>query len=466
MNPELLGRVARFARREALFRRAQNIMVAVSGGADSVACLLVLQELRAEFGFELQVVHFDHQLRPESRKDLEFVRDLAAKLDVPFLSGEGDVASVAREQKASIEDTARKMRYQFLAFVAAEKRADRIATGHTADDQAETVLMRVLRGTGVRGIRGMLPAADVPGAPAQRLIRPLLPLTRADTEQICRDAGITPLEDSTNTDISILRNRLRQETLPALRAINPSVETALLGLAASAREMFADVERESHAVQPRERGPVGALFDLRPLAQLLNEALTLVIEREASFYQLPVDVNRTRLNNLRTVLEKGTGEVRFGECVVAASVGTVRIGPRIEAEPFEGKVLNVPGITLAGHWRVQVTTSELPPAPGTANAKIETAGQKGALRIRPVAPGDRMRYRGIDRKLSDIFALERVPTWDRAAAVVIADSARVLAVLTTGVTLEADPTENDFLFVRLAPHEPEQRAAPRLELLS
>src|SRR3712207_1178044 len=132
MDLAVLARVERFARAESLFRRSRLVMVAVSGGPDSVACLLVLRELGKRLGFELLVAHFDHQLRAESRTDLEWVRDLASRLDVPFLSGEGDVAGVARQQKASVEDTARRMRYQFLGFVAAEKRADAIATGHTA----------------------------------------------------------------------------------------------------------------------------------------------------------------------------------------------------------------------------------------------------------------------------------------------------------------------------------------------
>ena len=150
-------RVRRFAERERLFRRVQKVAVAVSGGADSVAALLILRELREAFGFELLAVHFDHQLRPGSRDDLERVREICGGLGVEFVSGEGDVARASREARAGIEETARRMRYQFLAFVAGKEQAGCIATGHTRDDQVETVLMRFLRGSGVRGLRGMLP---------------------------------------------------------------------------------------------------------------------------------------------------------------------------------------------------------------------------------------------------------------------------------------------------------------------
>lgn len=464
--PAVLARVDRFARREGLFRRARNILAAVSGGTDSVACLLVLDALRGRHGYELQVVHFDHQLRPDSRNDLEYVRDLAATLGLPFLSGEGDVASVARQQRTSIEDTARRMRYQFLAFVAAEKRVDAIATGHTADDQAETVLMRILRGTGVRGIRGMLPAAPVPGAPAQRLVRPLLELTRADTAAICAAAGITPVEDASNADTAFARNHLRHDVLPLLRTVNPSVDRALRGLAQSAREVFGDVERASFAAQPRSRGPAGAEFDLATLRTLPAEALTLVIEREASFYSLLPDVNRTRIGNLRSVLRRGAGRVAFGDAHVEVSSGRVRIGPELVVEPFEPKVLNVPGVTLAGHWRVQVTTDPLPPLEGAVDARIDVARRKGALRLRPLVTGDRMTHHGIERKVSDIFANAKVPAWDRAAAVAVADSARVLAVLAAGGTYEADSAGEDVLYARLTTPQPPSSPAARLELPS
>ncbi|MGH2608902.1 MAG: tRNA lysidine(34) synthetase TilS, partial [Tepidiformaceae bacterium] len=184
-----------------MFRGSRKVLAAVSGGPDSVALLLLLLDLRERFGFEVVAVHFDHQLRPNSRRDLEWVRDLCGGLGVPFFSGEGDVALAAAEQGAGIEDAARRMRYGFLAFVAGKEAADTIATGHTADDQVETVLMRIIRGSGVRGIRGMLPVGEVPGGRgAQRLVRPLLELRRADTLAICQAAGVAPLHDPSNDD--------------------------------------------------------------------------------------------------------------------------------------------------------------------------------------------------------------------------------------------------------------------------
>jgi tRNA(Ile)-lysidine synthase len=309
-----------------MFRRTQKVLVAVSGGPDSLAALLILKALGHELGFDVVACHFDHQLRPESKADMERVRELCLGLSVECVTGEGDVAGVAKQMRRGIEEMAREMRYQFLSFVAEKEHADCIATGHTADDQAETVLMRVVRGRGIRGIRGMLPVTNVPGSDAQRLIRPLLELPRSTTVAICREFGLDPLIDASNTDPRFTRNRVRFETLSALRKHNPSVTHALIGLGKSAREAFEPIERQSFAVQPRERGPIGAIFAVASLRELSGEAISLLIERESTFYHLRPEVNRTRLENLRSVLSRGAGRVFFGDTEVQVSCGVARVG--------------------------------------------------------------------------------------------------------------------------------------------
>lgn len=433
-----------------MFRRVSKVLVAVSGGADSVACLLVLLGLRERFGFDVEAVHFDHKLRPESAADMDAVSRLCADLGVECVTGEGDVAAVAAKQRQGIEETARMMRYQFLAFVADKEGADCIATGHTADDQAETVLMRIARGSGVRGIRGMLPVAGVPGASERRLVRPLLGAGRVDTEAICAEFGITPIVDPSNADPSYTRNRIRGVVLDQLRALNPSVDDALRGLAESAREAFSFIEKRSFEAKPRERGPIGAIFPLAPFRELPSEALTLVIEREAAFYHLKPEVNRTRVENLRAVLARGTGAVHFGDTVVAASCGVIRLGPRLEpVDPFPAAVLNVPGSTRAGPWRVDVLTSEVDPAPGSPVIALAAATAKGALRVRSLQPGERLTWHGVERKVSDLLVNEKVPIWERHGVVAVADSARLLGLFGATRTFVADMQGEPELWVRL-----------------
>ncbi len=447
---DVFRRVEAFAGREGMFRRTRSVLAAVSGGADSVALLLVLERLSSSSGFEVTVCHFDHKLRPESSDDLAWVRTLCEARGVTFLSGEGDVRDVAARQRLGIEEAARRMRYQFLSFVAGQKGIDVIATGHTADDQAETVLMRVLRGRGVRGIRGMRPVATVPGG-SQKLVRPLLELTRGETEAVCAAAGITPLNDSSNADETPTRNRLRHIVLPVLEELNPAVREALNRLAGNAAEVFERVEKEAMTAQPSVRGPVGAIFGLQQARSLGSEALGLVIEREAAFYRLEVETNATRLRNAAQVLGSGSGAVRFGDVEVEASCGVVRIGPRLEPAELEAKVLNVPGATMAPPWRVDISTAPLPRIEGSEQCAISTAGQRGALRVRSLAAGDRILYHGMERKVMDVFAAAKVPRWERTGAVAIADSHSVRAVLTAAGAFEADGvSEEDALYVRLS----------------
>lgn len=450
--PALVSAVARLAREERLFRTAKRILVAVSGGPDSIACLLALEALRETFHLELAVVHFDHMLRANSAEDMEFVRTVCAEREFPCFTGEGDVGGAARSQHRSMEEMARRMRYQFLAFVAAEKRFDAVATGHTADDQAETILMRIVRGTGVRGIRGILPASDLPGAPSIKLIRPLLTVSHAETLAFCAERGVTPMMDASNDDLALQRNRVRHETLTALRALNPSVGDALIGLGGSAREAFREIEKQSYLAVPKERGPVGAIFTRGALAGLQPEALGLVIEREAAFYRLEYEVNRRRITDAGRVLQSGAGEARFGDITLQASCGLVRLGPVLVAEPFEGRTLEVPGVTLARPWRVELAFD---PLGGTAAAPVFAVDQSaavGALCIRALQAGDRMLTKRVVRKLSDLLVNEKVPAWERIGAVAIADGRVVHALLTATRVFEADHApEAELLYGRLSP---------------
>ena len=425
-------------------------MVALSGGPDSVATVLVLEALREQLGFDLLAAHFDHQLRPDSGIDREWARDFCATRNIPFFSGEGDVHRAAADGHQGIEAAARTMRYQFLGFVAGKERVERIATGHTADDQAETILQRILRGSGVRGIRGMLPLAPLPGSPGLTVIHPLLRVSHLDTVAICAEAGITPRIDSTNADSAYTRNRIRNEVLPALRAIAPAIDRALIGLGESAREAFGPLEKDSMTVQPTSREAAGALFALKPLAALQSEAVALVIEREATFFKLPAEVNRTRLQNLRAVLRRGSGQVTFGPIVAEASCGIVRLGPRIHAGEVsapESKILDIPGATKLGAWRVTVSPSPLPEQASAWTGTIASSRAKGVLRLRTALPGDMVRTAAHHKKLSEWLIDRKIPAWDRLSLVIVADAEVVHAVLGLPA-ISPPPPDDDALYLR------------------
>jgi tRNA(Ile)-lysidine synthase len=209
-----------------------RVAVAVSGGADSVALLRVLLELREELGIVLSAAHFHHGIRgAEADRDERFVRELAVQFELELHAGSGDAPAHARTQKASLETAARELRHQWFAALLDQGKADKIATAHTLDDQAETVLMRLLRGTGSRGLAGIFPMQA-----EKRLVRPFLAISRREIENYLNVISQAWCEDSSNRDPTHTRNRVRYKLLPLLEtAFNPGVRNTLADLAETAR---------------------------------------------------------------------------------------------------------------------------------------------------------------------------------------------------------------------------------------
>ncbi len=212
--------------------------VAVSAGADSVALLRVLLEQRQEIGIVLSVAHFHHQIRgAEADADEQFVKDLAKKFALEMHSGSADVPAYAREQKISLETAARDLRHKWFAELIRQSKVEKIATAHTLDDQAETVLMRILRGTGARGLAGIAPEQK-----EKNLVRPFLAISRQEIEAYLTTIAQSWREDSTNRDAAHTRNRVRHELLPLLeREFNPAIRHTLADLAEMAQAEASEV---------------------------------------------------------------------------------------------------------------------------------------------------------------------------------------------------------------------------------
>ena len=223
-------KVLRNIRERVLMRAGDRVGVAVSGGADSVALLRVLLELRSELGIVLCVAHFNHGLRGEqSAADEAFVADLAAQHSLEVVVHRGDVREHALASKLSLEAAGRAARYRWFAHVAQQQRLDQIATAHTLDDQAETVLLKFLRGAGTRGLAGIYPIVN---RNQFRIVRPLLCVTRVEVESYLSSLGQQWREDESNLDHRFLRNRVRHELLPLLeRDYNPRLRHLLSDLA-------------------------------------------------------------------------------------------------------------------------------------------------------------------------------------------------------------------------------------------
>jgi tRNA(Ile)-lysidine synthase len=260
---DLESKVLDFIQRYSLIPRKELVVVGASGGADSVCLLHVLAKWQKELGIKLHIAHLNHQLRGvESEADAEYVSNLAGSLGISVTIDRQDVAAYRTERNCSIEEAARELRYAFFARVAREVGAHRIAIGHTRDDQVETILMHILRGTGITGLCGLAPCSPIaydsqgmslPASPlslrAKRsnllVIRPLLDITREETASYCQEHQLEPRIDSSNLSPSFLRNRLRLHLLPLLRQYNPSVDQALLRLADIAKEDNVFIEQQA-----------------------------------------------------------------------------------------------------------------------------------------------------------------------------------------------------------------------------
>jgi tRNA(Ile)-lysidine synthase len=259
-------------------------IVAVSGGPDSVALLRALHGLRPSGG--LMVAHFQHRLRgEEGDADAPFVAELAASLGLPFTTAAADVRGVSEESGENLEAAARRLRYAWLTTAAREAGAGWVATGHTADDQAETVLHRIIRGAGIQGLRGI--AAERELAEGIALIRPMLAVSRVEVMAYLESLGQSFRIDASNRDLRFTRNRIRHELLPQLRSYNPAIETVLTHLAEQAAELYREQEQSArellHATEFPRAGPL-CILDARQLAAAprhrVREVFRLVWGRE------------------------------------------------------------------------------------------------------------------------------------------------------------------------------------------
>lgn len=261
----LFARWSQEVKKHVLFRAGERVGAAVSGGPDSVLLLQFLDELARDLGLTLAVVHFNHHLRgAESDGDEAFVRQLAEARGLAYFRGEADVAQAARASRRNVEATARDLRYRFFFSLVTKGQLDKVATAHTANDQAETVLLRLLRGTSTRGLGGIYPVLE------GKVVRPFLSLMRAEIEEELARRKLEFRVDSSNQETRLARNKLRKEFLPRLaKEFNPRLVRLLKEFADRARddEAFLDQQARERARPWRVREDTAARIPVRPLAE-------------------------------------------------------------------------------------------------------------------------------------------------------------------------------------------------------
>jgi len=447
------------------------LVVGVSGGADSLALLYILVEI----GYPVTVAHFNHHIRPDAEEDAQFVAETAKRLNLPFVRGDGDVAALAGTEKISIETAGRKARYRFLFDTAEKTGAQAVVTAHNADDQAETVLLHLLRGAGLNGLRGMQPSIQLREfSQTMPLVRPFLTTWRFEIDDYCKRNGLQPRVDSTNLDISYARNRIRQELIPLLETYNPQIKARLTGLAAAVRSSMEILDPVVQKVY--EESIISAddgvqAFDRKQMTTMSN-ALRVEIIRMAVRNLLPTaeDINQAALERAAALLklQKGTRKTEMADGLIAQVSGD-RFHIALNGYPITNSAwpltaetisadLAVPGcLILKNEWEIrsewvdnadgiEVTESD------QYTALLDASALDFPLSVRRRKPGDVFQPLGMQEgslTLGDFFTNEKLPGESRAAWPLVVSGERIAWVAGVRIADFAKVQKNSRRLVRL-----------------
>jgi tRNA(Ile)-lysidine synthase len=457
----LTQRVLDTIHRLALLRQRDRVLVALSGGSDSVALLLLLRELEADGELTVAgVAHLNHGLRDAANRDEQFCRALAGELNLPFRCDLVDVRARADEGGISLEDAGRRARYELFDRVATELGADVIATGHTRDDQAETFLLRLIRGAGPRGLAGIHPRVG-------RVVRPVIDIGRDELRAYLDSRGQAFCDDETNTDVSIPRNRIRHELMAQLRGYSPQITDVLAREAAIARLDEDRLQQEAidlvDSIVLRDESSVRL-----PLSRTADETIELDARELASLHPaLAVRVGRLALGmlapdrfvgyeHLERLLDLARGASPRGALSLPGQHAERR-GDRIvlSREPFQPfansfrVALSIPGevILTSQGWAVSGDTQ-----PGTVTvecprlaATVQAGELELPLAVRSRKPGDWFRPLGMGghaKKLQDFLVDRKVARERRDSLPLVVDSAdRIVWVVGESVAEDFRVTE-------------------------
>ena len=446
----------RTIRAHGLLPSGSRVAIALSGGADSVALLHALREIAEGERFQIAgAAHLNHQLRgADADADAEFCRHLTAGLGVPIDIEHADVAALAREAGTSIEHAAHLARHAFFDRAAARLGATVVAVAHTKDDQAETFLLRLLRGAGPRGLSGMHPRAGI-------VVRPFIETARSDVRDFLREAGIAFREDASNADLSIPRNRIRHELLPLLDArFSPGIVDVLDRAAAIAREDadYLDAAARAAAARLISRTPRGVEIDAEAVM-----AEPLAIARRVIRLAQQMAAGADRFIGFdageavrRFMVSKSTGQLdlpghrvnRRGRAVVLTESRGREKPPRAADFLYQ---LDVPGQVAVPEAACAISADSRPVPAGRSagevwhlagrsdEAVIEARGLAGPLAVRNRRPGDTFRPLGLNgrKSLQDFFVDAKIERVDREITPVIVDSAGQI-VWIAGLALAED----------------------------
>lgn len=438
-----------------LLKPGMRLAVGLSGGADSVALLRALAERRAELGLVLHAAHLHHGLRgAEADEDLEFCRALAASLEIPLHEARVDTAAESRAKSQTIEEAARHLRYQWFRDLMSKGPLHAVATAHTLDDQAETVLAKFLRGAWTEGLSGIYPVLEFPEG---RIVRPLLGATRAEIESYLREMGQAWREDSSNRQLTFARNRIRHELLPQFEGWNPRLREHLAAMAELARDEEAYWQAEVIKIGPQ------LILTGRPVrggGRAASDGLAIDTTRLAA---LPPALQRRLLryaagqlgSGIASGLDFGSTEAlrslalsgRAGQKLELAGglraertprelrltigpISTKKVTPEAPAE----YILSIPGEVDAERFGIRL---RIDTAGGWTSGVAPQPARTACLRNWKAGDRVRLRYSGSRRKVKEVLERMKVTGSARALWPVLEWGGRI--VWMQGVELEPEP---------------------------
>ena len=412
-----------------------RLIVAVSGGPDSLAMLHALHRIRYELLLDLHVAHLDHRLRGvHSTADAEFVATTCAGLAIECTVDSVDVLAFQEKRRMSLEEAAREARYDFLTRTANREGANAIALGHTADDQAETIVMNIIRGSGLGGLRGMLPKSTrrLSGSDIT-LFRPLLNLSKDDTLRYCEALGISPRIDESNNSREMTRNRIRLELLPMLREFNPEIVASLQRLSQNAEDALDVVNLAvdsawAQAVKEEKDCIRIDREEFRKLDEQLRSHLMLRALSKAKRDALGIE--RVHVQDAMKAVSDSSGSMLHLPGGLRLAVEQVSAYLYLEdayasmqhAIPLRGiSPIGIPSETVVGEWRFttdRISTASGSPMPSDTDVFVERFGGNvdvASLGVRCREPGDRFQPLGMSgtKKLKDFMIDEKVPSSHR-----------------------------------------------------
>jgi tRNA(Ile)-lysidine synthase len=442
-----------------MLQKGDKVMVGVSGGVDSTALIYILDSLKQKLGIKLYLAHLNHLIRGrDTDLDEKYVREISKNLDIKCIIEKLNVPEFAKQNKLGLEDAARRVRYNFYERAARKTGANKIAVAHNANDNVETFLMRLIRGTGIRGLEGIPPKRG-------RIIRPLIGISREEIEIYLKKKNIKPRIDISNYDISFLRNSIRHKLLPLLRKYNGNINGVLLRTISMIKDLNEKIDSQAEKsfkrISSMDRSGILNL-DIRRMKKLDKTIRSEVLRKAIGTIKADLtDITFQHIDDILFQMEKGRGEIHLPGIYIYVKRGAMLISGKKDPKrknisfsyrlAIPGKIEDKgKGFVLRADIVKSLPLSRLK-AKNPYQAFIDYDKINKPLIIRNRRPGDRFHPLGLkgSKKLQDIFVDQKVDIDDRDNIPVIDDGEKIVWVAGYRMSEEVKVTPKTRKIVKL-----------------